>query len=301
MAEVETVRVDYRQDSLPLAAGLYEAFLAKGKAGRDGLLVYLHLLYTYRRQGTNQPWATKSYLEQGLRMGHRRISIARSLLSEMGLIGYVRDRSSGGRLGKVYTRLNLVPNPSVTTGPETGPMVNASEKPEDHHRSPHRRCGSGRQMLEERINPIGTHLNVAVAKAPAAAKAKKPKGPQSALTDLFFRLYELKTGNKPPWTGAEGKLLKGDLARLGAEKLERLIRLFFDDPPVDVARWASTRGHDYRVGFHPQLPKLEAALAAGAHRLSLVRVCPHCGTAQEHTGTDCIACRQPMKGVDRVA
>ena len=110
--ETEQLQVDYRQDSLPMSAGLFEAFLAKEKPGRMAL-VYLKLLLTYRHQGTNQPWATNGYLTSGLHMGMDRVKNAKACLHETGLIEYIQRRESSGKMAKHYTKLNLsrIPEP----------------------------------------------------------------------------------------------------------------------------------------------------------------------------------------------
>jgi hypothetical protein len=106
--------------------GLYEAFLARGDRGRDALAAYQHLLYTYRKQGTNQPWATTRYLMAGLSMGRDKVKRAKALLREMGLIEYVQRQLEGGRLGKTYTKLNLLPNPGLTAGLKSGTAADST-------------------------------------------------------------------------------------------------------------------------------------------------------------------------------
>jgi hypothetical protein len=100
-------------------------------------------------------------------------------------------------------------------------------------------------------------------------------------------------GVKPPWTAKEGNLLKADLARLGFDRLRALVGVFFDSPPRAVADFAAGAGWTYTI-FHSQLPRLEAAVAGQKARLSLVRICPHCGKEQEHTGADCLYCYKPL-------
>jgi len=134
----------------------------------------------------------------------------------------------------------------------------------------------------------------------AAPKSPKGQSPQPFITDLFFKKYAVRPGGKPPWGKKEGALLKGDLQRLGIEKLSRLVFLFFDDPPRNVADFAVKAGWTYGV-LHSQLPKLEAAVAERKARLSLLRVCPHCGREQEHTSPDCLYCNKPLKEAARVA
>ena len=125
-----------------MSAGLFEAFFAKEKPGQDAALVYLKLLLTYRRQGTNQPWATNGYLTSGLHMGMDRVKDAKALLHEMGLIEYIQRRESSGKMAKHYTKLNLVSNPGTVgvkpTSGKYGRIDRWSERPSSG--GPHQRC-----------------------------------------------------------------------------------------------------------------------------------------------------------------
>jgi hypothetical protein len=140
---LERIVVDSSQDHLPpLTIGPYEALLSKGVRGRNALAAYQHLLYTYRRQGTNQPWATTRYLMNGLGMGRDKAKAAKTLLHEMGLIDYIQPTDAKGRKGKTYTKLNLLPNPGRSAVPVLSPAVDPS-------------YGSETQMLEEETKKRG--------------------------------------------------------------------------------------------------------------------------------------------------
>ena len=311
LPELEHVRTDYRQDMLPISAGLYEAFLVNGQKGRDALLSYMHLLWTYRRQGTNKPWAIGRYLSRGLNLSPKRVRLAKGLLHRMGLVEYERDRTRGGKLGKVYTKLNLVSNPGPT-GAVGAPLG----------KSPEKTTGAVsplvvpvHQMLEERkgikesagvpaaadavaSSPAKSELartpqevkeNKAVKKDP---KAGKPKSDQPFITSLFFEKYTGRLGQKPAWTGKDGALLKADLVRLGVHKLAAAVRLFFDSPPRSVADFIVKAGSSYGV-LHSQLPKLEEVLVKEERRLRLLKTCKACGKASETSGIDCPKCGEP--------
>ncbi len=142
------VQADYRHDQLPsITIGLYEAFMARGEAGHDALLAYMHLLYTYRRQNTNQVWATQSYLMKGLRMGRNKVTAARGLLKEIGIAQSVDVRDPvTRRITGHYIKLNLLPNPGKAILPESGTVV--STVPESHTTGKPQ-GGVSRQMLEE--------------------------------------------------------------------------------------------------------------------------------------------------------
>ncbi len=142
----ETAVADYRHDHLPaLTMGLYEAFMAKGEAGLDALLAWLHLLYTYPRQSTNQAWATHSHLWRGLRKGRNKAT-ARALLRKMGLTEAIPARD-GKR--KDHRSLDDVESPSepwpeshTTMGPATP----------ENHRVAEPRGGDRREMLGEGVS-----------------------------------------------------------------------------------------------------------------------------------------------------
>jgi hypothetical protein len=286
LPELQRIRADYRQDSLPISAGLYEAFLAKGATGRDALLCYLHLLWTYRKQGTNRPWAVSRYLENGLNLSPKRVRIAKGLLCRMQLIEYIQEKKGRGQFGKVYTKLNLVSNPfaagALTTLVEKGREITAG--------APHRPGGPVRQMLEERIRerveqPSAESKPTA---SPSPAKGRGPRTPHGRLRALFSELYRQNTSAaRAPFNAACAGQLKNDLARLGEERLSRALRSIFETPPPRM------RALDY-LSVHHFLPDIEKRLADEERRLSLIRVCPHCGKKQEHTGADCLYCQAPL-------
>jgi len=125
-------------------------------------------------------------------------------------------------------------------------------------------------------------------------------GDHATLTSLFFEKYTGRVGVRPAWGKKEGALLKQDLARLGAAKLATLVVLYFDDPPADVARFCEKAGSGYGV-FHSQIDKLLTAQRADEGRSALLRVCPHCGKKQEHTGVDCLFCQKPLQEARHVS
>jgi hypothetical protein len=299
LPDSERVQVPIEQDSLPpITIGMYEAFLAKGTRGREALAAYQHLLYTYRKQGTNQPWATTHYLMTGLGMGRNKVRAAKTLLHTMGLIEYVQRKGVRGRMGKTYTRLNLLPNPGRTAIPESGTPVTAIPDIGPAVTPP---SGGKTQMLEEETKCLGKESNSSAKSTSQRVKEKKPpvrNTGHALLTASFFEFYRKKIGGNPPWTGKDGALLKADLARLGADKLDAAIRLYFDGLLPGVVSFCDKAGWTYPI-FHSQLGKLEEALAKEARRLAMVRRCPSCGQEQEHNGANCIFCGDGMKGKEQ--
>jgi hypothetical protein len=139
--------VDYRQDSLPpITTGQYEAFIARGAAGIDALAVYMHLLYTYRRQHSDRVRATRAYLMRGLSMGRPRVIAARKLLDEMGLTAAYATKDEKGRITGHYIRLCLQPNP--------GPKSPQKSTVQVFHTVDRPPAGFRHQMLEEEIQSL---------------------------------------------------------------------------------------------------------------------------------------------------
>lgn len=182
--ELERIIVDPAQDHLPpLTVGLYEAFLAKGAAGRDALAAYQHFLYTYRKQGTNQPWATTSYLMAGLGWGRDKVKAAKTLLHEMGLIEFIQRQGPKGRLGRTYTKLNLLPNPGPTAVRKSSTAVeisNPTARLVDRLAVPPSN-GARTQMLEEEINVLEKKINEEGGVIEARTSEEEPPFPEAGL------------------------------------------------------------------------------------------------------------------------
>lgn len=67
-----------------LTLGQYEFFISHGKQGIDALILYIHLIYTARRQHENQSWTAGDYLNL---MSNDRIKKAETFLREHGFMG----------------------------------------------------------------------------------------------------------------------------------------------------------------------------------------------------------------------
>jgi hypothetical protein len=113
---IETVELDEGFNPLLISIGQYELFLAGGKVGGDAKDVFLHLMYTARRQQTNQVWANDEYIRSGIGIGRDSLIKAKKWLVDKGMISYIRERrptentdgKRGGTLGKSYIRLNYI-------------------------------------------------------------------------------------------------------------------------------------------------------------------------------------------------
>ena len=267
-ADPDTYRVDENQDYLPpLTVGMYRAFLAKGRAGIQALMVYLHLLFTYRLQRTDHVYATNDYIQRGLSMGERIIKSAKGLLRKMGLIETIRRRDDKGRIAKTYLKLNLLPNPGAKTiGAEIAPLdtIGAVFHPVDLDR---KFLKKKKKILEEEKRERGCRYTTTFETFWTSYPRKRDKG-------VAFDKYRatLKRG------AAESDLLtaaRSYAAECQAEgRQERYIK------------HASTF-------LGPKEPWKEYLIPAKG-RFSLLRVCPHCGKEQEHSGADCLYCWKPL-------
>lgn len=146
----ELVFVDVEYEPLILPVRQYEFFMANGSRGIEAMTLLLHLLYTSRRQHTNQVWAANTYIRKGLSLGERTVKRAKAFLHEHGFISYVQPRNSAGTMEKNYIRLNYIRNPGKredsTAGAFTAPPVN-------------RTTGDSIQMLEETIEMLKETTN----------------------------------------------------------------------------------------------------------------------------------------------
>ena len=112
LVEGSEYRINQEADSLPsITVGLYKAFMARGKTGFDALLLYMHLLFTYRLQSDNCLHADDVYCMRGLQIGEQKLKAAKAILSRMGLIRYRQKRGARGRTERWFLELALQPNP----------------------------------------------------------------------------------------------------------------------------------------------------------------------------------------------
>jgi len=179
---VDNVILDDWYNTIPVSVGQYEFFMANGKDGMDALLVLMHLIYTGRRQQTNQVWASVSYIRKGLSMGADRLKRAKSFLHEHGFIEYIQNRDEQTKqVGKTY--IKVVYMPKKAGGLKSRPPVN-------------RTTGNGQEMLKENntnaLNEQQTQesvdvLNVDVLKRiqPEVTETKQSKDAVNTLKEDF--------------------------------------------------------------------------------------------------------------------
>ena len=236
---------------------------------KEAIMVYLALCLHADKSGKCFPSLTTIARESR----SSRLTVTRCLKKLCGL-GYLvcasRDDGKGGRASNLYT---------IKGKRNHGGVVHVS-------------TGGSTEITHPLVyvdNSNYTHSSNQTSSADAQAKKSSP---QSLLTALFFEQYKKRLGQAPKWTGKDAKLLKGDLARLGGDKLSAAVRLFFDGLVPSAADFADRAGWTYNI-FHSQLGKIEEALARQARRLSLLKVCKACGKASETSGLDCPKCGEP--------
>lgn len=265
--EPDTYFVDENQDHLPpLTVGMYRAFVAKGRAGMQALMVYLHLLFTYRLQRTDHVYATNDYIQRGLGMGERIIKNAKGLLRKMGLIETIRRRDDKGRIAKTYLKLNLLPNPGANTiGAGIVPLdtIGAVFHPVDLDR----KClKKKKKMLEEENRDVGA--------------------------DSYPHNFESWWNIYPRKKEKRSALAKWKAAiRAGASERQLLAAA------RNYAAECKKEGRQDKYIKHAATflshtePWKEYLVAP---RFGLLRACPHCQKEQEHTGADCLFCGCPL-------
>ena len=117
--KIKDVGFSHNSDIIFCSVGNYVYFLAHGEPGLDAFVLYSHLQFTSRIQGTERIKAYNSYLQQGLSMGEKKIKAAKSFLCKTGYISYVRTKpnSEKNKLGNVFIEI-IHPDRTGPTAPE---------------------------------------------------------------------------------------------------------------------------------------------------------------------------------------
>jgi len=108
-----TVKFDANQDLVYITVAQYEFFMAHGKEGMLAMRVYLHLLYTYRRQNLRSVWATNSYIAKGTKLGLNSVQRAKTFLKNHRMIDYRVDLDEKTKVIKGWY-IFLIPDPNKT-------------------------------------------------------------------------------------------------------------------------------------------------------------------------------------------
>jgi len=102
-------KAEFKSDFIPFKFGLYMFLKAQGNDGILALELYLHLLFTSQMQhGNFEIIATDEYLKTGLRVGNTRLRKAKAILSDAGIIEYIKYRNSRGQFIEDTKKPNIV-------------------------------------------------------------------------------------------------------------------------------------------------------------------------------------------------
>ena len=147
-------KVFIEDDLIYMTVSFYEMMREEDPSG-DALELYWHLVYTARRQQTNQVWADEIYLRRGLGMGEKKVKRAKGILHRLGIIEYIKTRENGR-----FTKQYILIKKNITRGAISAPVVQKTTGVENDT------GGSGKQMLKgnkemlkgNKENPLRTVL-----------------------------------------------------------------------------------------------------------------------------------------------
>lgn len=105
MENIKDIGIEKDGDILFVTVAKYKLFMSYGKIGIDAYCVYTHLMFTARLQGTNQVYANDVYLRQGLGWSREKLSKAKQLLIELGLVEEISKRDEQGQFTGKYIKV----------------------------------------------------------------------------------------------------------------------------------------------------------------------------------------------------
>ncbi|MDY7027147.1 MAG: hypothetical protein SVR04_02505 [Spirochaetota bacterium] len=154
--ESNNPRVETSEELNPIVVPvkLYEFFMANGKTGLEAMRVWLHLVYTARKQHTNQVWALNTYLQKGTGFGERKIKECKAWLHKHNLITYVQRKESGTqRITQWFIRVH---GSKQATGAEIDPVEEKATGAVSTGVAFHP-CGFDGQMLKDNNQMLKTN------------------------------------------------------------------------------------------------------------------------------------------------
>jgi hypothetical protein len=105
----EDVQIIYDQDNEPLVIGsslIHDLLQFENPLDLIGL--YNFYYYTAKYQKTNQPRATDTFCQNGLKIGKERFFKAKKTLLELGLIEKIQPKNEKGFFNKTYLKVNFI-------------------------------------------------------------------------------------------------------------------------------------------------------------------------------------------------
>lgn len=87
-------------------------FIAKKMEGRkessDAMFVYFTYMRACKKQKTNRPWATNTYIQRGAGIGKEKVKKCIKFLKEFNMIEHIQSKKEDGTFGKTYTQVNFI-------------------------------------------------------------------------------------------------------------------------------------------------------------------------------------------------
>ncbi len=105
------IGIDADDDIIWITVKKYKLFLTYDKIGMDAFLLYCHLIFTCRLQGTNQVKANNIYIRNGLKWTKERLRKAKNLLFDLNIIQEVKRRDQKGKITGLYLKVNTKTTP----------------------------------------------------------------------------------------------------------------------------------------------------------------------------------------------
>lgn len=173
--DVSNIKIEADGDIIFTTVGKYKLFYSYGSIGMDAYLLYSHLQFTARLQGTNSVGANNKYLRQGLSWGKDRLQKAKNLLNDLGIIeNIVRKRENGTISGhyivvKTTTKVGLEPS--------SDPEIHPVDSPDGGSQEP---------------NALTNNRNALTNKPNAYPQSKKVLTVKCELFEKWYDLYDKK-------------------------------------------------------------------------------------------------------------
>ena len=122
-------------------------------------------------------------------------------------------------------------------------------------------------------------------------KIKDP-APAKAVTDLFWALFQEKTGSKPVWK-VQYAGFAAKLSNLDVGTVRGAMKVYFDDP------WNRKIGYDFGA-FYQNINRLLSRVTMKEPKAKRWE-CPNCGAIDESNSIECLVCHLAKKEVGGVS
>lgn len=117
--DLGNIRIDIDDDQLFITIAKYKLFMSYGKTGMDAFMLYMHLQFTAKLQSTNSVKAKDIYIRQGLKWGSDKLTKAKRLLYDLGLIEKIQRHDEGGKFKESYIKVKTRTSPFEIEAIET--------------------------------------------------------------------------------------------------------------------------------------------------------------------------------------